>query len=267
MPIEPVPTNEETMFWTVGEVSLLTRVSVRTLHHYDDLGLLSPSERSGANYRLYTPADLSRLHRILTFRELGFPLAEIHNLLDGGPEGEMEALRLQVRLLRERQRQTQATLEAVEAFLHAAERGEGAPIMTNEMINEVFDGFDQSQYEPEVQQRWGGTDAYRQSAERTRRYSKADWEKIKAEGAVLSGRYVALMDAGVPAASPEAAAVAEAHRAYFHKWFYDCSPQMLKGISDLWVNDERFTRNIDKARAGLAAYQHAAVQAWADAQA
>lgn len=258
-------TEEKTQFWTVGEVSLLTRVSVRTLHHYDDLGLLSPGERSEGNYRLYTPADLAQLHRILTFRELGLPLAEIQRLLDAPADAEVQALQTQAALLREQLQRTGANLERVEALLNAAQRGEGVTMTNNEIIKEVFDGFDHSQYDDEVQQRWGDTDAYQQSAARTKRYAKADWEQIKAEGDGLSERYIALMDAGVPAYSPQAAAVAEAHRAYFHKWFYDCSPEMLRGVSDMWVNDERFTCNIDKARAGLAAYQHAAVQAWAKA--
>lgn len=258
-----MPTEEQNQLWTVGEVSLLTRLSVRTLHHYDEIGLLLPSERSEANYRLYTPADLARLWRILTYRDLGFPLGEIARLLDAPPGEEAAALKTQASLLREKIQRTQDTLKAVEAFLQAAENGEGVPQMTNEIIKEVFDGFDQSQYEDEVQQRWGNTDAYRQSTARTKKYRKEDWQQLKAEGEQLAARYIALMERGIPAESPEVAEIVEAHRAYFHKWFYDCSPEMLKGVSNLWVNDERFTRNIDKAKPGLAAYQYAAVQTWA----
>ncbi|WP_394649102.1 TipAS antibiotic-recognition domain-containing protein, partial [uncultured Deinococcus sp.] len=85
----------------------------------------------------------------------------------------------------------------------------------------------------------------------------------KAEMEALNARYVALMDAGTPPGSPEAAAVAQAQRDHFDRWYYYCSPQMLRSVSNLWVEDERFTRNIDALRPGLAAYQHAAVQAWA----
>ena len=120
--------------------------------------------------------------------------------------------------------------------------------------------------EPEVQERWGDTDAYRQSAERTRRYTRADWTRIKAEGEALNAQYPALMDRGGSPTSTEAQAVAAEHRAYFQRWFYDPSVEMMRGLAALWVQDERFTRNIDRARSGLAAYQSAAVTAWADAQ-
>lgn len=248
--------------WTVGDVSALTRVSVRTLHHYDAVGLLRPSGRSGANYRLYTAADLARLWRVLTYRELGFGLSEIGRLLDAPREEQVQALHTQLALLREQQRRTQATLDAVQTFLRAAERGEEVN-MSSKDLQEVFGDFDHSQYEEEARERWGDTDAYRQSAERTRRYTKQDWEAIQAEGEALTARYVTLMDAGAAPQGPEAQQVASDHRAYFTRWFYDCSPELFRNLARMWVEDERFTRNIDKARPGLAAYQSAAALAWA----
>lgn len=245
--------------WTVGEVAELTRLSIRTLHHYDEIGLLSPGERSEANYRLYTQADLTRLHRILTYRDLGFPLAEITRLLQADPAEEKQALELQAALLQEQVRVAQEKLRAVTLLLTTR----GAKSMSKEEVKELFGNFDHRQYEDEVKERWGETPAYRQSNERMKRYTPADMERLKAEGAEVQVRYLALMDAGIPADSPQAAEVAESHRAHFHKWFYDCSPEMLKGVSNLWVNDPRFTKNIDKVREGLAAYQYAAVQAWA----
>ena len=251
--------------WTVGEVAELTRVSVRTLHHYDAVGLLSPSARSEAGYRLYTPADVARLWRILTFRELGFSLADIGKLLGSSPEAEREALGLQAALLREQLARTQAQLDTVTSLLGAAERGEG-DVMTKEKIQQMFEQFDPTEYDAEVKERWGDTDAYRQSAERMARYTPVDRERMNAEGAELHARYAALLDAGTPAESPEAAAVAEAQRAYFDRWFYDCSPDMLRMVSHHWVDDPRFTANIDRIRPGLAAYEFAAVQAWAGKQ-
>lgn len=245
--------------WTVGEVAELTRLSIRTLHHYDAVGLLTPSARSEANYRLYTQADLARLWRILTYRELGFPLLEIARLLDADRAEEKRALELQAALLQEQMHTAQKKLRAVTSLLNAT----GEKSMSKEELKDLFDGFDHSQYQDEVKERWGDTEAYRQNAERMKRYSPADIERMKAEGVELHAKYMALMDAGVSADSPQAAEVAEAHRAYFDRWFYDCSPEMLKNVSNLWVQDPRFTRNIDRAREGLAAYQYAAVQAWA----
>lgn len=254
------------MHWTVGEVAELTRLSVRTLHHYDDLGLLRPIERSEANYRLYSRADVARLYRILTYRDLGFPLTEIMRLLNADAAEERTALALQAALLQEQIERTQAKLRAVTSLLNADMRGEGALSMSKEETKQLFDQFDNSQYEDEVKERWGNTEAYRQSTQRMKAYSPADLERMKQEGAELQAKYVALMDAGVPADSPQAAEVAEEHRAHFHQWFYDCTPEMLRGVSEMWVNDPRFTKNIDRIKEGLAAYQHATVQAWASKQ-
>ncbi|MFC4427617.1 MerR family transcriptional regulator [Deinococcus navajonensis] len=253
-----------TQHWTVGEVADLTRVSIRTLHHYDAVGLLVPSARSEANYRLYTAADLARLWRILTFRELGFPLSEIARL-EQSPEEGVGALRLQATLLREQVTRSQQRLEAVLSLLEAAESGRGE-LMNSEQMKTMFDGFDPAQYEDEARERWGETEAYRQSTERTRRYGPAEWAQLKTEGEALTTRYLALMDAGVPPGSPEAHAVAAEHRAYFSRWFYDASAEMMRGLAQMWIQDERFTRNIDKARTGLAAYQSSVVAAWADAE-
>ncbi|GGM12877.1 MerR family transcriptional regulator [Deinococcus aerophilus] len=250
--------------WTVGEVALLTRLSARTLHHYDDIGLLKPGGRSEAGYRLYTPADLARLWRVLSYRELGFPLAEIARVLDAPPGGEVEALRTQVALLRERARRAEATLQAALTYLQAAERGEGVS-MTNAEFKEMFDGFNPAEHEAEARGRWGETDAYRQSAARTGRYSRADWEAVRAEMDALSARYLTLLRAGTPPGSPEARAVAADHRAHISARYYDAPPGMMRGLAQMWVADERFRRNIDRAGEGLAAYQSAAVLAWAQA--
>jgi MerR family transcriptional regulator, thiopeptide resistance regulator len=131
------------------------------------------------------------------------------------------------------------------------------------MFGELFDGFDPADYEEEVQERWGNTDAYKQSAERTKRYTKADWAEMAAEQDANTARFVALMDAGVPADSPEAMALAEEKRQHISKWFYDCPIEFYVNMAAIWVNDPRFAKNIDKAKPGLAAYSYAAVQALA----
>ncbi|MDV6373707.1 MerR family transcriptional regulator [Deinococcus arenicola] len=249
--------------WTVGEVALLTRLSIRTLHHYDDIGLLRPSVRTEAGYRLYTTADLARLWRVLSYRELGFPLAEIAHVLDAQPGGEVQALRTQVALLQEKQRRTQSTLDTALAYLHAAERGEGILNMTNAELKDSFDSFDPAKHEAEARQRWGDSDAYKQSAVRTSRYTRADWEEVRAELNAIYARYLALMGAGTPADSAEAKAVAADHCAHISARYYDASPEMMRGLAEMWVADDRFTHNIDRAGEGLAAYSSAAVLAWA----
>lgn len=252
------------MAWTVGEAAELSKVSVRTLHHYDEIGLLAPSARSEAGYRLYDASDLERLHQILLFRELGFSLPDIRRIMLDPTFDRAEALRAQRSLLAEKARRTAEMLAAIDAALAYDDRG---AIMTDqeraEMFGELFDGFDPDEYEAEVQERWGDTDAYKQSAERTKRYGKAEWEQIKAEAEATDRAFVALMDAGARSDSPEAIALAEEKRQHISKWFYDCPLDFYVNMAAIWVNDPRFTKNIDKAKPGLAAYQYAAVQALA----
>ncbi|UBV43468.1 MerR family transcriptional regulator [Deinococcus taeanensis] len=245
----------------------LTGVSVRTLHHYDEIGLLRPTERSEGNYRLYTPRDLTQLRRILTWRAVGLPLAEVARLLSAPPDVERETLRTHAAALQEALRRTQRTLRQVQARLTVLNGQDEGDMMTNEDVKAVFDGFDPAQYEDETRERWGGTDAYRQSAHRTARYTRADWEGIRAEMDRITQAYLALMNAGEPATGAPAQAVAAQHHAHIRRAYYDASPSMMRELARMWVTDDRFTRNIDRACPGLAAYQSAAVTAWAEAHA
>src|SRR5919112_4854557 len=172
----------------VGEVAALAGVTVRTLHHYDRIGLLSPSGRSSAGYRQYAPADLDRLHQVLLYRELGFSLEDVAALLDDADP--VEHLRRQHRLLLERLDRTQALVAAVEKEMEARAMGMS---LTPEEKFEVFGEFDPEQYEEEVQERWGETDAYAQSKRRTSSYTKEDWVRIKAEGEDLEARFAAAL--------------------------------------------------------------------------
>lgn len=250
------------MTWTVGEAARLSKVSVRTLHHYDEVGLLEPSDRSDAGYRLYTVADLERLQQILLFRELGFTLPEIRSIvLDPGFD-RAGALKAQRTLLAEKARRTEAAIDAID--LQLLEMEEGIPMTKDEastMFGELFDGFDPAEYEDEVKERWGETDSYQQSAERTSRYGPTEWKAIKTEAQAQGVAFVALMRAGVPADSTEAMALAEADRVHISKWFYDLPIEHYASMAQIWVTDPRFTKNIDKAEPGLAAYKYAAVQA------
>ena len=250
------------MAWTVGEAAALAKVSVRTLHHYDEIGLLGVSRRSQAGYRLYEAADLERLHQILVFRELGFSLDEIGHIMLAPDFDRTEALRAQRNLLAEKATRTQATVAAIDVLLDADEKGTTMSDSERaEMFGDLFDGFNPDDYEDEVVERWGETDAYEQSAERTKRYTKADWQQIKAEMDENTAAFVALMDACVPANDPEAMRLAEEKRLHISKWFYDLPLPQYAEMASIWVNDPRFTKNIDKARIGLAAYEFAAVRA------
>jgi len=241
------------MALTVSQVAKLAGVSVRTLHHYDEVGLLRPSDRSEAGYRLYSHADLQRLQQVLFFKELGFSLEEILRILNDPGFDLGEALRMQRTLLLERKERVQSLITAVEKTLAALEKG---TVMTKEEMFEVW--------ESEANQRWGDSEAYRESKRRTARYGKAEWQAIKAEGDQITQAFVALLDRGAKPDGDEACALAERHRAYISKWFYACSPQIHRGLGELYIADERFTANIDQARPGLAQFMSEAFRANAE---
>lgn len=246
------------MAQTVGQVAKLARVTVRTLHHYDDIGLLRPSERSDAGYRLYTLEDLERLQVILFYRELGFELDEIRTLLDDPAFDRAEALREQRDLIAEQAVRLEALLALIDKTIAA---DQGGIAMTKEEMFEVFGDFDPSEYEDEVKERWGDTEAYRESAKRTARYKKEDWQRMKDEGAEIMERMIALFDSGAATDSDEAMDVAEESRLQIDKWFYPCSRQMHAALGEMYVADPRFKQNYDQHREGLAEWFRDAIRA------
>jgi DNA-binding transcriptional MerR regulator len=239
------------MTFTVSEVARRTGVSVRTLHHYDEIGLLPPAGRSRSGYRLYGPADLERLQQILFFRELGFPLEEILRIMSDPAYDVGAALRTQRELLADRVVKVRALLDAVDAALARLEKGEA---MSTDETTAAFEGFDHAKYEEEAERRWGDGDAYKESKRRTARYTKQDWEAIKAEAGAIYERLAALMEAGTPATAPEAMEAAEAHRRHVDRWFYPCPREQHRGLGQLYVDDARFTAFFDRIRPGLARY-------------
>lgn len=242
---------------TVGEVAELAGVTVRLLHHYDEIGLLVPSGRSEAGYRLYSFADLERLQEILIWRQLGFPLAEIKSLLEDPGYDREEALRQQRALVESELGRLSAVARALDDALEAVANG------TNVKETSMFEGFDHAQYEEEVRARWGGTDAYRESARRAAAYTEADWSEITREAEENVRSFAALLRAGEPADGPAARELAEQHRRHISRWFYECSPEFHRGLAEMYIADPRFEANYDRHAEGLARYVHDAIVAQA----
>jgi DNA-binding transcriptional MerR regulator len=243
---------------TVGRVARLSGTTVRTLHHYEEIGLLVPSRRSAAGYRLYAGADIDRLTRILYYRELGFPLDAIAHLLDEPGTDPVSHLQRQRALLRERIDRLDAMVAAIDRETEALMKGYN---LTAEEKLEVFGDFDPDQYDDEARERWGETDAWRQSRQRTSAYTKDDWHRIRTEAAGINDRFIALMQAGTPATSTQAMDVAEEHRQHISRSYYDCGYDIHRGLAEMYVADPRFTASIDAAANGLAAYMRDAILA------
>jgi DNA-binding transcriptional MerR regulator len=178
---------------TVGEVSELAGVTVRALHHYDEIGLLSPRERTEAGYRLYSREDLERLQEVLVWRQLGFSLLEIKALLDEPGYDRGSALVRQRELVQHDLERLSATAKALDEAIAARRSG------ARQKVEKMFEALDNSQYEDEVRKRWGHTDAYRESKERTAGYGEAEWARIRAEADQSLRDFAELMLAGEPA--------------------------------------------------------------------
>jgi DNA-binding transcriptional MerR regulator len=244
------------MSYSVGTVARLTGVTVRTLHHYDEIGLLPAGDRSAAGYRRYSEADLERLQQILTYRELGFPLEEIATILADPAANPLAHLRRQHALLLARMGRLRKLVDAIEFMMEAQQMGIQ---LTAEERFEVFGEFDPDQYAAEAEQRWGGTDAYRESQLRAASYTKDDWLQSASESEQLYRRFAEAMDAGEPASSPAVMELAEQHRGQISRWFYDCSYEIHRGLAEMYVSDHRFTESIDRYAAGLAGYLREAI--------
>ena len=246
--------------YTVGEVAAMAGVSVRTLHHYDETGVLVPSSRSRAGYREYDTGDLARLQELLIYRRLGFSLREITALLDDPGHDRRSALLRQRALLGERIAALRDVQRLVDRTLTSLE---GATAMTE---HDKFTGLgtferNEAEYGAEVRERWGDTDAYAESARRTSTYSEDDWATIKAQGDAIESDWASLLASGEPADGAPAMDVAERHRVHISRWFYPCSHEMHANLGEMYVADPRFAEHYDSRREGLAAYVRDAVLA------
>jgi MerR family transcriptional regulator, thiopeptide resistance regulator len=243
--------------YQVSEVARLTGISVRALHHYDQIGLLAPKQRTSAGYRVYDDGDLLRLQQILIGREQGLALEEIRRSLDDPAFDQRQALLTQKRVLEQRAEQTAQMIRAIDAALELLADGAGDPVD----MKQLFNGFDPTQYEAEAKQRWGNTDTYRESAKRARAYRAEDWTRIKAEQSSIYGEAFAALEKGFAPQSPEAMGVAEQHRLCIDRWFYPCSHAMHARLAEMYEADDRFAANIDAFGVGLTPFLSAAIRA------
>jgi MerR family transcriptional regulator, thiopeptide resistance regulator len=250
---------------TVGQVAEQFGVTVRTLHHYDQIGLLVASERTSAGYRLYTDEDIARLQHVVVYRRLGFALEEIAVLLqeqamaDGGfVIGHLRRQRAAVLSRLDEMR------DLVRAIDRALEKEMSGMRLTKEEQKELFgDGFSED-YADQAEHQWGETEAWKQSQRRTSKYTKGDWVQIKAEVDANNAAFVTAMDAGLPASSVESMNAAEQSRRHIEKWFYDITPEFHRNLGDMYLADLRFTKIYEDIKPGMAQYVRDAIHANSD---
>jgi len=243
--------------YTVGELADLARVSIRTLHHYDAIGLLAPSRRTGSGYRLYGREELEQLQQILLYRELHFSLDAIARIMLDPTFDRRAALVAQREQLAARAVRMQAILAAIDSALDALARGE--PMNETDTF-EVFGDFDPKQYDAEASDRWGDTDAYTESARRTAGYTKDDWKQIKADGDAVARDLAARLAAGAAPGDADVQSLIDRHREQIARWFYPCSIEMQVNLGDMYVADTRFSATYDRYQPGLARFLRDAIR-------
>lgn len=241
------------MYYLVKEVADMAGISVRMLHHYDKIGLLKPESVSPAGYRLYTDQELEKLQQVLFYKELDFSLNEIKTMLNSPDFDRIQALKSHKKLLLEKKKRLDKIIQSVEVTINSIEGG-------REMDKkEMFEPFDMTEiekhkekYADEARQKYGHSDAYKESQRRTSKYTKDDWAVIQKEGGEIYRKIADRMAYGP--ADPQVQQFVDEWRQYISKYFYECTPEIFRGLGDLYVSDHRFTANIDKVQEGLAAF-------------
>lgn len=246
----------------VKEVSELAGVSVRTLHHYDAIGLLTPSSTTAAGYRIYTERDLERLQQIMFFKEIGFSLQEVKEVLESPDFDRTKALQAHRELLLEKRDRVDRMIRTVDNTIQSIEGGQQ---MAN---NTMFDGFDrnkikvqQEKYGQEARNKYG-KEIVEASESRMNGYSDDKLVNINDSMGNIFSRIAARMDQG-PADSHVQESVKQWHQ-FISDNFYDCTLEIFRGLGDLYVEDDRFMANIDKIKPGLSQFLKDAMHIYCD---
>jgi DNA-binding transcriptional MerR regulator len=242
---------------TVGAAAAHTGVTVRTLHHWDTIGLVRPSERTTGGYRLYSAADLARVHRVLVYRELGLPLDRIGALLDADRYDPISALEQQRAQLVDRIARLSGMVEAVDRMLDAARAG--IRLSAREQV-EIFGQRWQPDWVTDAHARWGDTPQWGQYAERVAHLTRADWERIAAQTRALEQDLAAAARTGLEPGSAAANALAERHRAAIGGYF-DCTHAMHVCLGRRYAADPGFTAHYDGLHPGLTEWLRDAINA------
>lgn len=248
------------MDWSIQDIARIAGTTSRTLRHYDDIGLLPPSRLGGNGYRYYDRDALVRLQRILLLRDLGLGLPAIARVLADRRDA-VPALRDHLGWLRGEQDRLARQIASVESTIHAVEEGEEI------MADEMFDGFDHTQYKDEVEERWG-REAYASSDRWWRGMTPQERSEWKQRQEALAADWIAASRSGVAADSPRAQELARRHA----DWLAGIpgtpghgtgapTAAYLTGLGDMYVADPRFAANYGGADG--AAFVRDALRAYA----
>lgn len=227
----------------INQVAKLCGITVRSLHYYSEIGLLEPAEYAENGYRKYNKENLSKLQQILFFKELDIPLKHIKEILENPSYDKNTALAKHKELLILKRNRLNSLIALIDENLNE-----------NNLSLKEFDMTEikkhTQKYAEEAKQRWGQTDAYKQSEQKTAKYTEKDWEIIKNQGADIFRDFALCMNRA--ADCEKADTLVEKWQDYITNTFYDCTDEILAGLAEMYTADERFRKNIDKYGVGLA---------------
>ena len=236
----------------ISEVARLSGVTVRTLHYYDEIGLLKPSDITDSGYRKYSTEDLETLQQILFFRELDFPLNEIKEIMINLNYDKSEALKKHKELLMEKRKRIDGLITLIDKTI----KGD------NNMSFKEFDNSkieeNKRKYAEEVKNRWGNTDAYKEYEKKTSSYDGNSWNEIN-EGMVEILKEFADNREEDPN-SDIIQSLVEKWQSYITSNFYNCTKEILSCLGLMYIGDERFKENIDKYGEGTAEFMAKAIE-------
>lgn len=236
----------------INEVAKLTGITTRTLHYYDEIGLLKPSQITAAGYRLYDENSLSKLQQILFFRELNFPLNEIKEIMTNSEYDKTEALKKHKELLLKKRERIDRLVTLVENTI----KGDGEMSFKEFDMTEIESA--KKKYAKEVKERFGNTEAYAESEEKAKNYGKEQWQEIDAESKKLLKAFADNMDKTPD--SEDIQKLVKEWQDFITKSFYKCTNEILQGLGMMYVEDERFKKNIDSNGEGTAEFISKAIE-------
>ncbi len=237
---------------TVKEVSCLTGISVRTLQHYDNIGLLRPVSRTEAGYRIYDEGSLRRLQDILLLRELEFSLKDIKEILDSPRYDRRQAIKDQITLLEYKRQRLDAILSLARGIQNMED---------TEMNFKPFDRSKQEALNREAREKWGGSDAYKEYEEKTKGRSQQTQDAMGQGLILIFGEFGAIKDQDP--AGEAAHALVRKLQSYITQHYYTCTPQILASLGQMYVGDDRFAANIDAVGGeGTAQFAADAIEAY-----
>ena len=240
----------------INEAAELAGVTVRTLHHYDKIGILSPAKSAGNGYRDYGEEELLRLQQILFLKEMDFPLEEIKEMLDAPGLDRSRMMEAQHDLLLKKKQR----LEKIIALVEAEMRGDSKMSFKEFDMKEIEEC--RKKYADEVHEKWGCTEAYKESEEHTKNYDEWKWQKVSSEQREIFAEFAALAAEGVKPESDAALALAAKWQQHISDNFYKCTDEILAGLAEMYIADERFKPNLNKAGEGTAELMSKALKAY-----